>query len=470
MGSFVGRDLELRDLKSWKGDPRLTAIYGRRRIGKTRLVEEASRGMRFLKFEGLEDQSSAIQRRHFRDTLARHSGLQAHSSLRTDRWEDLLIALSEHLGTRQTVVLMDEFQWMASERSELVSTLKYVWDNYFQKNNRIHLILCGSVSSFIVKKVIGSQALFGRIDRKINLRPLSVHEVARGFFPRSSHDQVLKHFMVFGGIPKYLEMCDPDKSFDQNIIDLFFRPLAPLSNELDSLFISHFGKMSEYARVIKFLADKKHSGRSDIIKHIELSSGGGMTQILTELELAGFIETCAFIKGLQRTKEIHYRISDPFLRFVLKFVQPREKKLRALKKPLSILEALPAQPFRVWQGFAFETLCHAHTREIAEALGFGAIDFEVGCVASNKDTPEIDLVFVRADDVLTVCEIKSGERVDRSAIDQVREQIRALELRTRKTVQAAMIARGQVDRAIPESRLFSRIIGIEALFRDPGEF
>jgi AAA+ ATPase superfamily predicted ATPase len=62
MGSFVGRDLKFQDLKSWKGDPRLTAIYGRRRIGKTRLVQEASRGMRFLKFEGLEDQSSGKSR------------------------------------------------------------------------------------------------------------------------------------------------------------------------------------------------------------------------------------------------------------------------------------------------------------------------------------------------------------------------------------------------------------------------
>ena len=88
---------------------------------------------------------------------------------------------------------------MASERGELVSTLKFVWDNYFSTKNRIHLILCGSVSSFIVKKVIQSKALFGRIDLQINLGPLSLGEVRRGFFPSWSRDEVLKIYLALGG-------------------------------------------------------------------------------------------------------------------------------------------------------------------------------------------------------------------------------------------------------------------------------
>ena len=460
---FVGREPELKALRTWPKTSKLTAIYGRRRIGKSRLVAEAADGSRFLKFEGLEAQSSANQRRHFRDTLARYSKLQTHSSLSAVSWEDLLICLSEYLGKTPTIVLFDEFQWMASERGELVSTLKFVWDNYFSQKNKIHLILCGSVSSFIVKKVIQSKALFGRIDLQINLGPLSLGEVRRGFFPSWSRDEVLKIYLALGGVPKYLELCDTGKSFEQNILDLFFSPLSPLISELDSLFVSHFGKNKDYSKVIAYMAGRKYASRKHISAHLDQDSGGGVSTILADLEMAGFIAECRYIKGFKRTKSIHYRICDPFLRFFFKFVHSRVRKIKALRAPMNVLEALPTQSFHVWQGFAFEGVCHGHADSIARALGFGAVDYEYGSVASGKLQPELDLVYSRKDGVMTICEIKSGKSVDLSVIKQVRDQIESLQGATKKTINAALIATGKVDSRVQDSRLFIAILGLDSL-------
>jgi hypothetical protein len=84
--------------------------------------------------------------------------------------------------------------------------------------------------------------------------------------------------------------------------------------------------------------------------------------------------------------------------------------------------------------FAFEALCYSHTDEIARGLGFSAVEYEYGSIASNSNQPELDLVFVRKDGVITICEIKSGKEVDKSAIEQARSRVEGLQPRTKKTV------------------------------------
>ncbi len=465
MSKFVGRLNELDLLRSWQGDRSLmTAIYGRRRIGKTRLIEESAKGFTLIKFEGLEGQSASHQRRHFRDTLARISGMRAHAALSTSSWEDLLLALSEYLADKPSIVFFDEFQWMAAGRNELVSTLKFVWDNHFKAMNRMHLIICGSVSSFIVKNVIRSKALYGRIDYKINLGPLQLNEVKDGFFPNWSREECLRIYLALGGVPKYLEMCDPLKSFEQNMIELFFKPLAPFTSELETLFISHFGQHSDYSKVIGFLSGKKYATRTEIANHLNVKSGGAISTVLGDLELAGFIEKLFFVKGLKNTKDIYYRICDPFLRFYYKFINPLERKIKLLKAPMSIHEAIPSQLWQVWQGYAFEALCHSHADKIAKALGFSAVEYEFGSVAASKHTSEIDLVYSRKDGVMTICEIKSGQVVGKEVLIQARSQVESLQKCTKKTVQVALIALGKVERSVVESRLFVNIVGLDAFF------
>ena len=465
---FVGRQIEMKALRSWleRGQSALTAVYGRRRIGKTRLIEEAY-GDKLFKFEGLENQSAATQRLHFRDTLADYTNDINYRHLESKSWKTLLVALSRLIGKRQAIVLFDEFQWLAAERTELVSTLKFVWDNYFSKHNNVHIIVCGSISSFIVKKVIKSKALYGRIDLKIYLKPLRLSEIKGGFFPKIPDEEIVQYWMALGGVPKYLEMCSLEKSFEQNMIHLFFSPLSPLQDELENLFVSHFGKRPEYQKAIQFLANKRYASRKQIANKLGISSGGGLSKILEELQFAGFVEECFFLQEFGRPRTIAYRISDPFLRFYFKFVRFQTKKLANAHAPLSVQLALPSQQYKVWRGLAFELSCYHHAQEIAQELGFSAVDYQVGMVFSQPDIPQVDLAFSRSDNVMIICEIKYKERVGKEIIAKSKKQLAQLQHRIRsrrnKQMHAVLISATKPEPIVFESHYYTRILGLDAL-------
>lgn len=472
---FVAREAEIAALRKWKDKQysQLTAVYGRRRIGKTTLVEAASQGERFIKFEGLEGGGTAAQRQVFKEGLIELLSDPAFSStdkkasvikrLESHSWRQLLIALSELIGNEPIVVLLDEFQWLAAERTLLVSTLKEVWDNYFAKNNRVHLIVCGSISSFIVKKVIRSKALFGRIDLKIHLKALKVHEIAEGFFPQSSPQQAIEYWLALGGVPKYFELCDPHLSFQQNITKLFFSPYAPLQHEIDNLFVSHFGKQDVYEKVVSFLANRKFVYRQEIAKKVKITSGGGLSKVLEELELAGFIAACSTPPSILKEKAIFYSLSDPFLRFYLKFVKPKLNSLDTATSPLSIQESLPQQQFSVWRGHAFEGLCHYHHKEIARKLGFEAVRYHVGSVPDKRSLPQIDLAFERADGITTVCELKFQTNVGLDVVEQSRRTLEAVHSVGKKSIQyqSALVSVHPPTAGVYESGFFVRVITAE---------
>lgn len=316
---FVGREAQVRSLRGFFERPprsKITAIHGRRRIGKTRLVREAYRDARLLSFEGLEGAGSAEQRKHFRNTLYRHSGLESHRIASASDWTDLLLLLlAEYVKQEPCVLFFDEFPWMAAGRTELVSKLKYVWDQVLAQEARVHLVLCGSVSSFLVDKVIRSRALYGRIDEVIELGPLGFHEVAPGFFGRRSTLEAPEYYLAFGGVPRYLELHDDRRSIPQNLSELCFRPGAYFLDELDRLFVSHFGKVRHYRDIVELLARRGFATRPQIGGHLGLDSGGRLSELLDDLCLAGLVEPYSPVHNPTSTYLRRFRIRDPFLRF-----------------------------------------------------------------------------------------------------------------------------------------------------------
>jgi AAA+ ATPase superfamily predicted ATPase len=212
MGSFIGRIAELAELQSLResGQAQLVIVEGRRRIGKSRLVEEFGRGQRFLQFAGLapaQVPDAQMQRDEFSRLLSEQTGLPRVTS---DDWSTLLQLLAREIHRRKVVVLLDEISWMASGDAGFLSKLKSAWDLYFSKNSRLMLILCGSVSSWIQKNIISSTAFLGRPSRDIKLEEFTLPECNQ-FWPRhsrvSSYEK-LKILSVTGGVPRYLELVE----------------------------------------------------------------------------------------------------------------------------------------------------------------------------------------------------------------------------------------------------------------------
>ncbi len=463
---FVGRRQELKTLREFIDRPstsRITAIYGRRRIGKTRLVKEAYPKSMLLSFEGLEGVSSSEQRKHFLKTLYAYSGKKEHSLVASSDWTDLLILLADYVADleKPVVVFFDEFQWMAAGRKELVSKLKYVWDNFFSGSKGVHLILCGSISSFLVKKVIRSKALYGRVDKIVQLGPLDFGDIRRGFFKNRSVLEALEYYLVMGGVPKYLEMFDARRSIALNLAELCFRPNGYFIGEFERLFASHFGKATHYRYIVEFLASRRFATREEIAGHLKLKSGGRISELLENLILAGFIESYGPVHNPGSRRLRRFRISDPYLRFFFSFIRPLEKRIAQTNAEVQLNHALPDSRYRVFLGLAFEHFCYQNAARLASKIGFGIVAYDYGAWFSRRDLAkgaQIDLLFRRADNVITLCEVKHKKNVGLEVINEVEKKVDVLMTQTDQTIEKVLVSAYPPSKKVLNEGYFTRII------------
>src|SRR3990167_7650167 len=195
---FFGRDTELKLLEesyhSKKSE--LFVIYGRRRIGKSRLLEEFSKNKNRLLFEGLEHLHTSGQLAHFTKSLKKQNRDPLLSQTEFKTWDDAFTYLTERFLDRKkkSLIVLDEIQWMAARQTKLISLLKYYWDNHW-KNKKLMLILCGSVSSYMVDKVIQSKALYGRISHQLHLKALTPKESVMMFQKKRSQEEIFKYLL-----------------------------------------------------------------------------------------------------------------------------------------------------------------------------------------------------------------------------------------------------------------------------------
>ena len=327
--TFVGREKELEQLKNLKKkrSASLVVVRGRRRVGKSRLVEEFAKGKTFFSFAGLaptENTTKQDQRDVFAEQLGAQIGLQGITA--TD-WATLFSLLAKQTSQGNVIILFDEISWMGSEDPTFVGKLKNAWDREFKKNPNLMLVLCGSVSTWIEKNIISSTAFFGRISLflKISELPLnSSYELlyTRGFH-RSSYE-AFKLLSVMGGIPWYLEQVQPDLSVDAIIKNLCFDQNGILFNEFEKIFHDLFEKRSKiYRPIIETLANGSLQF-NQICKNLGYSKSGTISEYLEDLIQSGFIskDQTWSLKSKKPIRVNHYRLSDNYLRFYLKYIAP----------------------------------------------------------------------------------------------------------------------------------------------------
>ncbi len=419
---FYGRKQELKVLReeNWRKKSMLGVVYGRRGVGKTALVENAYKDDLLWKFEGIENGNTRTQIRYFLKQLS-HC-VSPDEEFNASDWDEALILLNKQISfieknsLERLVIFFDEFQWLCEMKEKLVSIFKYHWDNFLSKHPKCTFILCGSISSFIVKKVIQSKALYGRVDLEINLQPLSIPE-SRFFFEDSiAGNQILDIHMVFGGIPQYLLELNPGMSLIQNLNEYAFKQTGFFFKEFHRLFISHFASHSIYEKVLRVLAQGKHP-LSGLAKKCKVSSGGSFSDRLHDMELAGFIQRQIPVDKGEGSRLLQYCINDEFLHFYFKFIAPNSPKIISGK--FSFQSLYKARVYQQWQGFAFERLCRKHAMHIADFQRFSAIDYKSGPWFKRPDnTPgaQVDLVFIRSDKVVTACEIKYASEIKGAVI------------------------------------------------------
>lgn len=464
--NFIGRINELETLRRFLNNSAssLALVYGRRRVGKTRLIEESLRGRPMIFFEGLEGQPQPTQINNFLFQLEQQTGQRIAGRSEIKTWSEALIQLKPLLEERPGMtIVLDELQWMANFRSSLISELKMIWERFLGKLPGAKLILSGSNASFMVKKLLRSQALYGRVDSILHLKPLSFAEVHQFLNKRSLLETELAYLML-GGIPKYLEVILKYDSVLSGIAHESFSDSGYLGTEFQRIFVSHFGRRAVYEKILRALSGKNFGlSRSELID-LKLSSGGGqLSTELYDLEMAGFIQSFVPFDKEDTSKLKRYRLTDPFLYFYITFIDHLRK--RPGYKGEDFISTTFVEPrLKSWLGSSFELLLTTHCQRIARILGFSDVSYRVGPYfrhhqGGNLSGAQLDLVYKRADQIFTVVEAKyQSVPIPLAVGRELNAKIAQIKPFSGRTVQRVIFSNQPLSKELAASGLVGRAV------------
>lgn len=469
VSKFYGRDSELQLLErlSNKGSSSMVVVRGRRRIGKSRLIEEYAKSHTFYEITGLpptKKTTAQSQRDEFARQLSAQTGIP---EVKADDWSKLFILLAEKLAKGNIVLLFDEISWMGSKDDQFLGKIKHAWDLYFKKNPKLLFVLCGSAASWIDKNILSNTGFMGRVSQVISLNELSLQN-CKYFWGKSgkniSNFDKLKILSVTGGVPRYLEEINPHISAEENIKNLCFTKGAVLVEEFNQIFSDLFLRNSNFYKNIVTILAQGPKEFKDICKSLNLAPSGRVSEYLDELILSGFVRreyTWHIASGLE-SRLSHYRLSDNYIRFYLKYIDKNKTKIDNDHFAFQSLSALPA-----WQsilGLQFENLVLNNRHMLHKLLGINAQDI----ISANpffqrknlsKAGCQIDYLIQTRFNNLIICEIKFSKNViGESIMKEVQLKVDNMVRPKGYSCRAVLIHVNGVSDEVVEAQYFSNII------------
>ena len=475
MGKFFGREEELSKLEAlWrKQTSSLAVIAGRRRIGKSTLVEEfaARSKCTFIELVGLAPDDKMTNQRQIDNFCERLARITGQPEARADGWAKAFDALDAALrGRGRTIVFLDEISWMGKYDPSFAALLKTAWDTQLSKHNKLILILAGSVSAWINQNIQKSRGFVGRLSLDFTLDELPpVH--CLGFWgrkaDRTATRDILDMLSVTGGVPKYLSEMDPSLSADDNIRRLCFDPDGYLFKDFDRIFDDVFGQsLAAKKRILLTLADGPASV-SELAEKLGSDPNGHLSSDLCELVEAGFLSGAAGLNPStgKPVREVRYRIRDNYTRFYLRYVLPkRESILNGLYKYVPLAN-LPG--WNTIMGLQFESLVLNNMHVVAPLIGLQGKNVESAApyFKSGRKTGkgvQIDYL-VKLPKCTYVIEIKRKQRISADIEDEVQQKIDRLKLPRGQSVKLALVHDGEIDPVIAENGFFDYIVPADRL-------
>lgn len=412
----IGRIKEIEILESlYNSDSaEFVAMYGRRRVGKTFLIKELFKDRLTFWHTGVspyDSNKTGLMRDQLREF--HYSLLEYGYKNRTvpTNWIDAFHQLQELLESKNNgqrmVVFIDELPWMDTSRSKFISAFEHFWNGWCNKHDNVMLIVCGSATSWIKDNLINNKGgLYDRVTKEIKINPFTLQECEMFFKSKGivmSRYDIVNAYMLFGGVPMYLNAFEKGLSVPQNIDSILFSKNSTLKLEFDRLFKSLFKNGEQYQDVVRFLATNR-SGytRQEIIVGAKLKSGGDVTNMLNALEASDFIQPyLPYEKG----SKVKYKLSDNYCLTYLYFV---DKKKIVDEHYWENKNTSPE--LNTWRGIAFEDVCFNHIKQIKRALGIESVHTTVQPLVlkddKGKKETQIDMVIIRDDNIVNVCEMK----------------------------------------------------------------
>ncbi len=409
---MVGRTKEIAELEKLYSSKKaeLVAIYGRRRVGKTYLVNECFKERFFFKHAGLAPDESTSSNQTERQLDQFYLNLMAYGLEKEERpkdWFEAFFLLRKLITQRKSgsrmVIFIDELPWMDTPGSNFIKAFEGFWNSFACGESSIMLIICGSATSWVENNLINDHSgLYGRVTYEIKLSPFSLAE-CEAFLKDNevnlSRYDVTLAYMAFGGIPYYLNYIDGEHSLSQNLDNIFFKKNAKLNMEFDRLFRSVFSYSGKAKKIVEFLYTKSIGfTRAEISKGTLIPEGGTLSNYLNGLIASDFIIKYVPFGGSKR--EAYYKLVDPFCLFYLAFCG------NAQENEDFFAQNITSPKLNAWVGYSFENVCFNHIDQIKFALGISGVSTSSSAYFSKEDSLQIDMVLSRKDNIVDLCEMK----------------------------------------------------------------
>lgn len=315
---FIGRDFELNHLQSSYESDRFefVVVYGRRRVGKTRLLREFTSDKPTLFFSAVQERDALALERFSSQVIDAFPELASVIS-RFESWDKALGWLIEQASHKRFILVIDEFPYLAESNPAISSILQHLADGPMQRS-KLMLILCGSSMSFMEHQVLGIKSpLYGRRTSQLKLQEMNYRE-SMAFFPGWSDKDKLEAYMSVGGTPYYLQALARHKNYPQAIIKELLTPTGLLFDEPASLMNQEMRNPAGYHSLIRVIAQGATRVNQMATKLQETSSS--VSHYLDELILLDLIE-----KNLpygEKKGHPFYSVKNLLYRFYYTFVSP----------------------------------------------------------------------------------------------------------------------------------------------------
>lgn len=417
-GIVIGREREMAELQRSLVSDRseFVIVYGRRRVGKTYLVDNFFHYEYDFSFVGGHRLTKQKQLRNFAKAMKKYAHLARQPKY--ENWDDAFDALEELMESlpeeKRKVIFIDEMPWIDTPQSEFVDALETFWNGWAARRRDIMFVASGSSTSWMMDKLVENQGgLHGRITNNIYVRPFTLHETELYMQSRGAawdRYQLLQTYMIIGGIPFYYSLLNVKESLVQNIDRLFFRKNGELRTEFEELYSALFTNTEKYTSVVKLLNSKREGMTREEIEKATKMDKSLLSTVLRNLERCDFI--LRYSQFGNKSKGAIYRLVDFYTLFYYRFIDgfnAQDENWWSHNYQSPSVES--------WQGLSFELLGLLHLTQIKQKLGISGIATAASSwryvptkqkeLANGEEKgAQIDLLIDRGDRMINLCEMK----------------------------------------------------------------
>lgn len=389
MEKFIDRESELTTLRNEyerKGSS-FVVIYGRRRVGKTALINEFCKDKKSIFFLATEE-SETENREAFKDCIAQVCDNDLLKASKIDKWEPIFDVIIEYCksSNEKIILAIDEFQYLGKANKAFPSIMMKIWDGKLKDSN-LMLIVCGSLINMMTSQVLSYDSpLYGRRTAQMRIGQIPF-EFYFDFYPDLSIDDCILRYSVTGGVPKYIELFKNNTDIYEAIRENVMSRNAFLYAEPEFLLQKEVSEIGSYFSLLKTIAAGNHKlGKIATVMQTPQTSLTKYMKILTELDIIER-EVPITEENPEKSKKGLYDIKDNFIKFWFRFIFPYKGMLEAGQEKY-VMEKIKASFIENHVSYVYEDIC----RNKVWSLNGKGIDFNrVGRWWDNNDI-EIDIV------------------------------------------------------------------------------